>query len=111
MPSSCEIRLPLLLAFIGAVVGSLGGQFVRALISALGLAALAYIVKNLIALFQRTSTAGDQAKLAETDGTGSSAIEKSSDWLEKWEEHIRYSPSYKGTPGNIWSGPKWASDD
>ena len=47
MPSSCEIRLPLLLAFLGAVVGSLSGQFACALINALGFRGVSIYCRNL----------------------------------------------------------------
>ena len=102
---------PLLAALFGAAVGALSGQFVWALIAALGLWMLACVAQNLIAIFQRTNSAENQTTLVEADGAVSRSIEKGPDWLRKWKEDIHYSPAYKGTPGNIWNGPKWTNDD
>ena len=106
-----KISWPLLAALFGATVGVLSGQFVWTLITALGLGALAYVAQNLTAIFQRTNSAEDPTTLAQADGAVFSSIEKGSDWLRKWKEDMHYSPAYKGTPGNIWNGPKWTSDD
>jgi hypothetical protein len=105
-----KISWPLLAALFGTVVGVLSGQFVWALITALGLWALVNIAQNLSALLQRVN-ARDQTTLVEADGAVTRSIEKGSDWLRKWKEDLHYSPAYKGTPGNIWNGPKWTSDD
>ena len=105
-----KISWPLLAAFLGAAVGTLSGQFVWALIAALGLWALAYVAQNLSAFLKRIN-ARDQITTVETDGAMPRSLERNSDWLQEWEEDMRYSPSYKGTPGNIWNGPKWTSDD
>lgn len=99
------------MAFLGAVIGALSGQFAWALITALGLSAFAYVAQNLTAIFQRTKSAADQTTLAQADGAVPRSIEKGPDWLRKWKEDMHYSPAYKGTPGNIWNGPKWTSDD
>lgn len=105
-----KISLPLLVVFLGTAIGALSGQFVWALITALGLWALAYVAQNLSAFLKRIN-ARDQTILAETDGAMSNSIENGSDRLRKWNEDMNYCPTYKGTPGNIWNGPKWASDD
>ena len=110
MPTS-KISCPLLAALVGAAIGALSGQFVWALITALGLSAFAYVAQNLTATFQRTNSAEDQAILVNANGAESVSIEKGPDWLRKWEEDMHYSPAYKGTPGNIWNGPKWTRDD
>ena len=44
-----KMSWPLLAALFGAVIGALSGQFAWALITALGLWALAYIAQNLSA--------------------------------------------------------------
>lgn len=106
-----KICLPLLMAFLGAAIGMLCGQFAWALIIALGLSALAYVAQNLTAIFRRTNFAEDQTTVVQADCAVSTSIEKGPDWLRKWKEDIHYSPAYKGTPGNIWNGPKWTSDD
>lgn len=106
-----KISWPLLAAFIGATVGALNGQFVWALIVALGLWALTYVAQNLTSIIQRTKSANDLSTLVEGDGAEYRSIEKIPDWLRKWKEELHYSPAYKGTPGNIWNGSKWTSDD
>ena len=106
-----KISSPLLAALFGAALGALSGQFVWVLLTALGLWALAYVAQNLTAIFQLTNSAQDQSTLGKADGAVSSSIEKGPDWLRKWKEDMHYSPAYKGTPGNIWNGPKWTSDD
>ena len=100
-----KIRLPLLMVFLGAAIGALSGQFVWALIAALGLWALAYIAQNLSAFLRRIN-ARDRTILTEADGAMSSSLENRSDWLQKWNEDMDYCPTYKGTPGNIWRGRK-----
>ena len=102
---------PSLAALFGAAIGALSGQFVWALIAGVGLWAVAYIAQNLTCFFQRTNTTGVETTSLEADSAIPSSIEKSSDWLEKWNEEVNYCPTYKGAPGNIWNGPKWASDD
>jgi hypothetical protein len=101
---------PLLAAFLGTAIGALSGQFVWALITCFGLAALASVAQNLSTFLQRNN-ARVRTTLAEADGEISNSLENSSDWLQKWNEDMNYCPTYKGTPGNIWRGPKWASDD
>lgn len=105
-----KIGWPLLAALFGAAVGALSGQFVWALISALGLWALAYVAQNLSA-FQHQVNAQNPTTLSETDDAMSSSLETSSDRLQKLNGDMNYCPTYKGTPGNIWNGPKWTSDD
>ena len=109
--SNNSISWPLLAALFGATIGALSGQFVWALILTVGASALAFVARNLSAIFRRPNSAEDQTTLVETDDAMSRSIEMGPDWLRKWKEDIYYSPAYKGTPGNIWSGPKWASDD
>lgn len=105
-----KIRPPLLVVFLGTAIGALNGQFVWTLITALGLWALAYVAQNLSAL-QHQVNAQNYTTLSEADGAVSRSIERGPDWLRKWKEDMHYSPAYKGTPGNIWNGPKWTSDD
>ena len=105
-----KIYQPILAAIVGAFVGALSGSFVWALIGALGFWALAHIAQNVAAVFQRTNSTGEQLTLVD-DGAVPRSIDKGPDWLRKWKEDIHYSPGYKGTPGNIWNGPKWTSDD
>lgn len=106
-----KISLPLLVAFLGAAICALSGQFVWALIAALGLGVLAYVAQNLTAIFQRTNSAQDQSTLVKADGAVSPSIEKGHDWLQKLNEDMDYCPTYKGTPGNIWNDPKWTRHD
>jgi len=105
-----KISWPLLAALFGTVVGALSGQFVWALITALGLWALVHIAQNSSAFLQRVNTR-DQTTMSEADGAMSSTLENRNDPLQKWNEEVNYCPTYKGAPGNIWNGPKWASDD
>lgn len=105
-----KISWPLLAALFGAVVGTLSGQFVWALITAVAMSALASVAHTLSA-FRKRINVQDQAPSVEADGEISNSREDSSDWLQKWNEDMDYCPTYKGTPGNIWRGPKWASDD
>ena len=92
-----KISWPLLAALFGAAVGALSGQFVWALITALGLWALAYVAQNLSAFLKRIN-ARDRTTLPEADGAMSSSLENGSDWLQKWNEDMDYCPTYKGTP-------------
>ena len=105
-----KISWPLLAALFGAAVGALSDQFVWALITALGLWALVSIAQNLSGFLQGIN-ARRRTTFPEADGAILSSLDNRSDWLLEWEEDMRYSPSYKGTPGNIWNGPKWTSDD
>ena len=105
-----KISWPLLAALFGTAIGALSGQFVWALIATLGLWAVAFVAQNLSAFLQRVNARG-RTTLAEADGAMSGSLENRSDWLQKWNEDMDYCPTYKGTPGNIWRGPKWAGDD
>ncbi len=105
-----KIRPPLLVVFLGTAIGALSGQFVWALITALGLWALAYVAQNLSA-FQHQINAQNRTTLSEADGAMPGSIANGSDRLQKWNGDMNYCPTYKGTPGNIWNGPKWTSDD
>jgi len=106
-----KISLPLLVVFLGTATGALsGGEFVWTLFAAVGALALVAVVQNLSAFLQCINAQG-RTILAEADGAMPPSLENSSDWLQKWNEDMDYCPTYKGTPGNIWNGPKWTSDD
>ena len=105
-----KIRLPLLVVFLVTAIGALSGQLVWALIASLGLWALEYVAQNLSGFLQGINARG-RTTFPEADGAILSSLDNRSDWLQEWEEDMRYSPSYRGTPGNIWNGPKWTSDD
>ena len=108
---ACKKTCPqLVVAILGAVIGSLTGEFVWALICALGAGALACVAQNLFAFAQRVNSRG-RATLTKSDSAMPGSIENRSDWVQKWNEDMDYCPTYKGTPGNIWRGPKWSSDD
>ena len=100
----------LIAALFGAAIGALSGQFVWALVAAIGLWAVAYIAQNLSAFLRRVNAWGRTTSV-DVDGGISNSLENRSDWLQKLNEDMDYCPTYKGTPGNIWNGPKWASDD
>ena len=93
-------------ALFGAAIAALSGQFVWALIAALGFRALAYVAQNLTIAFPTRITLGHRTTLVGSETGGrSNSLENSSDWLQKWNEDMDYCPTYKGTPGNIWNGP------
>ena len=105
-----KIGWPLLAALFGAAIGALSGQFVWALIATLGLWAVAFVAQDL-AVFLRRISARDRATLTKVNGTMLTSLDNRRDRLKKWNEDVNYCPTYKGTPGNIWRGPNWASDD
>lgn len=105
-----KITWPLLAALLGATVGALSGQFAWALIAAAGLWAMASVAQNLSA-FRKRINGRNKITTVGTDCVMPRSRERSSDWFQEWEEDMHYSPAYKGTPGNIWNGPKWTSDD
>ncbi len=105
-----KISCPLLAALFGATFGALSGQFVWALMIALGLWSLAYVALNLFTFLQRVNDR-DRTTLSGADGGMSNSLENRSDWLQKWDEDLDYCPTYTGTPGNIWSEPMRTRDD
>lgn len=106
-----KINWPLLAALFGAAaVGELCGQFAWALIAALGLTALAYVAQNLFAFLKRIN-AQDRTISSEVDGAMSSLTKNGSNRLQELKDDMNYCPTYKGTAGNIWNGPKWTSDE
>jgi hypothetical protein len=106
-----KISFPILAAMFGAILGALSAQFVWTLLAVAGLLAFARITQNLRVVFRHPNIAEDRATRVGIDDAPLLAVDESSDSLEKWEEDIRFSPAYKGTPGNIWNGPIWTSDD
>ena len=107
-PIKKYISGPLFVALVGAAVGALSGEFAWTLLAGFGLWAFVSIAQNLFA-FIRSTHAGASIPVSDADDAPFLSTQDRPNWLEKWIDDMDNCPTYKGTAGNIWNDPKWAT--